>query len=125
MGRPRGLPDRPKRAAISEWATSAHGLPSKRLLYASNWWLNQVAEEQRKPGGGSREVIAKALQEACNYAAMAMPYVERRLASVTHQNLPYDLSKLTDEELGELDRITRRALDTEGFGGTGNAPTSH
>jgi hypothetical protein len=114
-GRPPGEADKPARAQRGEWANSTYGLPTKRFLFASNWWLAQFAEQQQKPAEAQdRKIMIEALGEAMKYAQMAVPYLERRLASITHQVVPYDLTKLTDAELDELERITRRALVDNG-----------
>jgi hypothetical protein len=127
-GRPKLLADRPRRLLQSEWATSAYGLPTKRFLFASNWWLSEVTTETNKPEGErDRAKIIEGLDQAMKYAAMAAPYIERRLASITHQVLPYDFSKLTDQELAELERIIRAATGAPSPGSTDEreAPSFH
>ncbi len=127
-GRPRGLPDKPKRVAQSEWSSSVYGLPTKRMLIASNWWFNEFATQQKKPEAErDRGLMIQAFEEGVKYAAMAAPYIERRLASITHQVMPYDFSRLTDQELAELERIIRTATGTPSAGSVddGEEATRH
>lgn len=100
-------------ARANRAVTVAQMLPAEAMLYKMRYWLNRFASEQAKGEAAILSVMETALDKAEEAAKNAAPYYHSRLAAITHSIVPYDLSKLTDEQLAQLETLTRAAAITD------------
>lgn len=123
-GRKPGSPNKIN-TAIKERVIAANKItPLDTLLYARDYWLNQVATLQRDPAQANSKSMRDAIREAAFYADKAAPYLHPRLAAVKVEQSPWDLTKLTTDELHLLAKLEQRAtalaFDPGGAGPTLN-----
>ena len=122
-GRPIGVKNTPTREMQSKVRASGQTF-LETMLYKRDYWMRVVATEMKKEpiaaidpktgkqvltGGPDHALVQRALDKAEEAAVHGAPYVHQRLAAVAHTTVPYDLSKLTDEQLEQLRRIGRAA----------------
>lgn len=116
---------RPKKPNIAYRAAQAQAVgdgPSYveliRLKLA--YWRNRaVAELKLPPDKQNHNIIKEALDKAAEAVALGAPYALRRLASLTVTQTPYDLSKLTDEQLEQFHRLAIAAAADDVRAGEG------
>lgn len=109
-------------AALAAGQAPRSKLAKDVLSEAMNYFFGLAALYQPAQGNANANEpkFEKYLTQAADIAAKLAPYQSRRLASIQFTEVPLDLSKLTDEELAELERIHTKAADTSGdTGGAG------
>lgn len=92
------------------------------LSEAMNFFFGLAALYQPSPANAqaNEEKFEKYLIMSTEIAGKLAPYQSRRLASITHTQVPMDLSRLSDAELDALERLQRKATDLGGdTGGAG------
>ena len=98
-GRPKGVPNK---ASIARQAriASTGPTPLDAMIRKMRWWAAKADRELAKPEPDDA-LIEMALDNACDAACAAAPYVHPKLAAVAHVNTTQhvDVRKLTDAEL--------------------------
>ena len=114
-GRKKGVPnkvniERAVQVATDVGKASAAGkLPKETLLEVMRYFRGMAAKHQ--PGGPeeNESKFIKYLELAGDFASKAAPYYHPRLTTVTVKDGGYDLSRLTDQQLAEFERLARVA----------------
>lgn len=84
-------------------------------LHKLRWHLREYSQEIAKGAAADKAVIVAALDKACEAARDGAPYVYNRLASVSvNAHHTFDLSRCTDEELDDIERILSKAASVSG-----------
>lgn len=124
-GRPRGRADKATtvlRAKVLE-LTEKSGASAKSEMLWDFQFLGSLARAYAETGD---------FKEASRYAvlaseasARAAPYMHQRLPAVVNLNHRFDLSKLNDEQLANLEGLLAAAAPDAGAGAGGEAETQH
>jgi hypothetical protein len=88
------------------------------MLEIRDFWMGYAATEQRAATEQNRlpniDKMAKALDLAGTMAAKRAPFLHGRLASITLKDEHLDLSRLTDEQLAQLEQLRQIAAVPSG-----------
>lgn len=129
-GRPKGAAGKitlAKAEAINREA-KAKGikLAHEVLSTAMNFFYGLSTLYQPLPSNPNRneKLFHQYMMDSVDIAKALLPFQMPRLSSVTIQQLPLDLTRLTDQELEELERLHTKASDDSGDTG-GAEPTQH
>lgn len=93
---------------------------------AANYFFGLAAKYQPSEGNpdADEKKFEKYLDKASDIAAKLAPYQSPRLSSVQVTEIPMDLSRLSNEELEQLERLHAKAAHTGG-NPSGEAPQVH
>lgn len=103
-GRPKGAVGKKTRENIAK-AEQGGIMPLEVMLQAMRA-AHRLAEAAAK--SNNLTIAQDFLQVAHDRARDAAPYLHARLKNIEHTHVPFDLSKLTDEELDQFTAIKRR-----------------
>ena len=112
-GRKKGTLNKANTARIEEAKRLGHILPHNLLLLLCNN-LAALASKYQPSGqnpNSNEEKYRELIQEAGIIARAAAPYYAPRMASVTLRASNYDLTRLSDAELSEFERLASVAAE--------------
>lgn len=112
-----------ERLAASQVQNQGKKQPRDVLSDAMQYFFALAAKHQPTPDNADADEkkFEKYLREAADIAAKVAPYVHQKLQALQVTALPLDLSKLTEEELLDLERLHQKASLPGGDSG-GNLP---
>lgn len=94
------------------------------LEEAANYFFSLAAKFQTGSPDADPKQFDKYLEKAADIAGKLTPYQSPRLSSIAVTQIPLDLTKLTGEELDQLERLHAKAAVTGGNQG-GEAAQVH
>lgn len=105
-----------KEAAVAEVKTPRTKLAQEVLADAMTYFFGLAARYQPSPtnGAADEKKFEKYLDRAADIAGKLAPYQSPRLQSVSVTEVPMDLSRLTDKELRDLERLHAKATLASG-----------
>ena len=105
-----------KEAAVAEVKAPRTKLAREILSDAMVYFFGLAARYQPSPTNGLQDEkkFEKYLDRAADIAGKLAPYQSPRLSSVAVTEVPMDLSRLTDKELRDLERLHAKATLIDG-----------
>jgi hypothetical protein len=110
-GRKKGATNKKTKEAIAK-AEAGGAMPLDIMLKQMRKY-DALADKLSKTLGATGEQVQAAEALAAERARDASPYLHARLQSVTQKNEPFDITKLTDEELNVLRTAFQRARNDQ------------
>ena len=113
-GRQKGTLNKFNSERVAEAKRQAKVLPADGLLTIFNNLLALAAKYQptaQNPNGNEKTYFDY-LMAAGVIGKAAAPYYSAKLASITVRSMNYDLTRLSDAELAEFERLASMAADT-------------
>jgi uncharacterized membrane protein len=105
-GRKRGSPNKLTQAAILK--AQAEGIMPLEVILAQMRKYHAKAEDLAKAKNPDEKKVLEAEGLALSAAKEAAPYLHNKLSAVTRRDEPFDLTKLSEEELKVVLAIKKR-----------------
>jgi hypothetical protein len=123
-GRKKGVLDK-KTQNLQRIVAAGGSTPLDDMVEAYRWFREEAHKELRKGAKADRALVMELFIEGAHIASKAAPYVHQRLAALEITQLPVDISRLSDAQLAQLERLMAAAAPVPPVGSSGDPETHH